>query len=415
MIMGLGDVWREAVRSLRAHALRFTLTALGMVWGVAMLTFLLAAVDGYETNFAAQLDEIAQRAIFFFPGSVSRAIVGQRSARRVKLKLEDLGRLDRLQGVAHAAAHVPLGPRVVRAAGRTKLVWVYAVSAETLAIRSFVPRSGRPLTAEDVAADARVVFLGTKAATRLFGDASAVGRHVHIDGIPFTVVGTSQPKDEQIIYLGPADDEIAMIPITTAQRRFVKDDVLAQIVVEPRTREGSWDTMHAARALLGFHHEFVDADQSAMGDFNVEEIRQIVAPLYLGLRLFLMTASIVTLAVGAVGVMNIMLVVVTERTKEIGLRKAVGGSNAAIFAQFLAETMLVCVTAGTIGAGLGAFGVAVMARVVGEGSVVNAPPLLLPGRVAMVMATLVGIGIAAGLLPAARASRIDPAVSLRAT
>jgi putative ABC transport system permease protein len=385
-----------------------------MVWGVAMLTFLLAAVDGYESNFAAQLDEIAQRAIFFFPGSVTRAIVGQRSARRVELKLEDLDRLARLQGVEHAAAHVPLGPRLVRAAGRSKLLWVYGVSAETLDIRSFRTASGRRLTSGDVAADARVVFLGTKAAQRLFGADAAVGKELHIDGIPFAVIGTSQPKDEQIIYLGPADDEIAMIPITTAQRRFVQKDLLAQIVVEPRTRDGSWDATRAARALLGFHHSFSEDDQGALGDFNVEEIRQIVAPLYLGLRIFLMTASVITLAVGAVGVMNIMLVVVTERTKEIGLRKAIGGSNGAIFAQFLAETLLVCVTAGTIGAGLGVLGVLAMARVIGEGSLVNAPPLLLPGRVALVMVTLVGIGIAAGILPAARASRIDPAVSLRA-
>jgi putative ABC transport system permease protein len=413
--MTVGDVWREALRSLRAHALRFALTALGMVWGVAMLTFLLAAVDGYEANFATQLDEIAERAIFFFPGSVSRAIVGQRSARRVEIKLADLGRLDRLRDVEYAAAHVPLGPRLVRARGRSKLLWVYAVSAETLGIRSFRARSGRTLTRADVAADARVVFLGTKAATRLFGATPAVGRHVHIDGIPFTVIGTSQPKDDQIIYLGPADDEIAMIPITTAQRRFVHDDVVSQLVVAPRTRGASWDTTLAARALLGFHHGFAPDDQGALGDFNVEEIRQIVAPLYLGVRLFLMAASILTLAVGAVGVMNIMLVVVTERTTEIGLRKAVGGSNGAIFAQFLAETVLVCLTAGTIGAALGAVGVAAMAHVVGEGSVVNAPPLLLPGRVVLVMATLVGIGIGAGILPAARAARVDPAVSLRAT
>ncbi len=139
-----------------------------------------------------------------------------------------------------------------------------------------------------------------------------------------------------------------------------------------------------------------------------------MAPLYLGVRIFLTAASLITLCVGAVGVMNIMLVVVHERTKEIGLRKSVGGSNGAIFAQFLAETMLVCLVAGTAGALLGMLGVAAMTRVVGEGSVVNAAPVLLPDRVAIVMASLVAIGVAAGILPAARAARVDPAVSLRA-
>lgn len=413
--MTLADLIRETLRSMRAHALRFALTGLGMVWGVAMLTFLLAAVDGFEANFDAQLGKIGPRAIFFFPGSVSRAAVGQRNARRVELKLTDLGRLVRLGGIERAAAHVPLGSRLMRAAGRSKLVWTYGVSADTLDIRSFRAKTGRLLTAGEVDDSARVVFLGAKVAARLFGAAPAVGRRVHIDGIPFTVVGVSQPKNEQIIYIGPADDEVAMIPITTAQRRFVQDDIVSQVVVEPRTRDGSWETMADARALLGFHHTFRTDDRGAMGDFNVEEVRQIIAPLNVAMRLFLTAASLITLCVGAVGVMNIMLVVVTERTKEIGLRKAVGGSNGAIFAQFLAETLAICIAAGIAGVILGALGVAAMTYAVGEASVVSAPPLLLPGRVVLVLVTLVGIGLAAGLLPAGRAARVDPAVSLRAT
>jgi putative ABC transport system permease protein len=407
------DLLRESLRSLRAHALRFALTGLGMVWGVAMLTFLLAAVDGFERNFDRQLDKVGQRAIFLFPGSVSRAAVGQRNARPVEPKLEDVGRLERLEGIDRAAAHVPLGARLLRAGGRSKLIWLYGVSPAALDIRGFRAQAGRFLSDADVADDARVVFLGAKSAERLFGRTDVVGRTVHVDGIPFVVVGVSEPKNEQIIYIGPADDEMAMIPITTAQRRFIRDDVVSQLVLEPRTRAGSWEASADARALLGFHHEFRADDRGAMDDFNLEEVRQIVAPLYLGVRIFLMAASLITLCVGAVGVMNIMLVVVRERTKEIGLRKSIGGSNAAIFAQFLAETMLVCLAAGTAGALLGMAGVAIMTRVVGEGSVVNAPPLLLPERVALVFASLVGIGIAAGFLPAARAARVDPAVSLR--
>jgi len=404
---------RDVVRSLRAHALRFTLTALGIVWGVAMLTFLLAAADGYETNFATKLDEIGARAIFLFPGRVTRATVGQRDARAVEIKTKDLARLERFDSIEHAAPHVPLGPRLMRAAGWSKLVWTYGVSADTPVIRNFRVHAGRLLTAEDVATHARVVLLGAKAARHIFGAADAVGRSVHVEGIPFTVVGVTEPKNEQIVYVGPADDEVAMIPITTAQRRFVRDDVLSQLVLRPRSREGSWGALRDVRALLGFHHGFRGADRGAMGDFNVEQIRQIVAPLYLGLRLFLTAASVITLCVGAVGVMNIMLVVVTERTKEIGLRKAVGGSPRAIFAHFLAETLTICVLAGTAGAVLGGLAVAVMGAAVGEGSVMNAPPLLLPERIVMVMTTLVGVGVAAGVLPALRAARIDPAVSLR--
>ena len=411
--MTLATLVREVVRSVRGHAWRFSLTALGIVWGVAMLTFLLAAADGYDANFATQLDEIGPRAIFLFPGSVSKAHVGQRSSRPVELKIADLGRLEHLQDVERAAPHVPLGPRLVRAAGRSKLVWTYAVSADTPMIRSFRPHAGRLLAPSDIDAHARVVLLGAKAAHRLFGDAEAVGRIVHVEGVPFTVVGVTEPKDEQIVYIGPADDEVAMIPITTAQRRFIHDDVLSQVVLKPRTREGSWDATRNARALLGFRHGFRGTDRGAMGDFNVEEVRQIVAPLYLGLRLFLTTASLITLCVGAVGVMNIMLVVVAERTKEIGLRKALGGSQRAIFAQFLTETLAICILAGIVGATLGWLAVSAMAAAVGEGSVMNAPPLLLPGRVVLVMASLVGVGIAAGLLPAVRAARIDPAVSLR--
>lgn len=411
--MSVLDLLRESIRSLRAHALRFTLTGLGMVWGVAMLTFLLAAVDGFQANFDTQLDKVGQRAIFLFPGSVTRATVGQRNARPVQPKMEDLDRLEQLDGIDRAAAHVPIGARLVRAGGRSKLIWVYGISAAALDIRGFRVGAGRLLTAQDVSMNARVVFIGSKSAERLFGGRTAVGRTVHIDGIPFTVVGISEPKNEQIIYIGPADDEMAMIPITTAQRRFIHDDVVGQLVVEPHTRAGSWGASEDARALLGFHHDFKPDDRGAMDDFNLEEVRQILAPLHLGVRLFLTAASLITLCVGAVGVMNIMLVVVRERTKEIGLRKSIGGSNAAIFAQFLAETMLVCVSAGAVGALLGVLGVVAMTRLVGEGSVVNAPPLLLPERLALVLASLVGIGVAAGILPAARAARVDPAVSLR--
>jgi putative ABC transport system permease protein len=168
------------------------------------------------------------------------------------------------------------------------------------------------------------------------------------------------------------------------------------------------------RALLGLHRRFEATDKTAMGSFNVQEIVQIIEGLLLGLRVFLSTASLITLLVGAVGVMNIMLVVVSERTKEIGLRKAVGASNREIFVQFLLETLAVTLIAGLVGAALGALMVHASAAAIGRDSMMQAVPVLRPIVVVYILATLVGTGLAAGTLPALRAMRIDPAESLRA-
>ena len=150
-----------------------------------------------------------------------------------------------------------------------------------------------------------------------------------------------------------------------------------------------------------------------MGAFNVQEVVQIIDGLLLGLRLFLSAASLVTLFVGSVGVMNIMLVMVSERTREIGLRKAIGAPGRAIFLQFLAETLAVTLAAGVVGVLLGWLAVGASAAAIGTGNMLQGPPLLRARTVLFVVVTLIGTGVAAGILPAIRATRIDPAVSLR--
>lgn len=409
----LRDLARETLRSLRAHALRFGVTSLGIVWGIAMLTFLAAMMDGYDQNFARQINKIGQRVVFLFPGIVTKQHVGQRGARHIELEMDDLERMAKLHHVESAAAHLWVGPRMMRAGRRTKLVWTWGGSADTIGIRNFEIAAGRALTRRDVDTRAHVVFLGATTARRLFGTAHPVGRAIHIDGIPFRVIGLAAPKGEQLVHMGPADDEIAMIPVTTAQQWFTKSDTIGNPIFAPRTRETSWDAVTYVRSVLGLHHHFGARDDTAMDYFNIEEAVQIVRNLGIGLRIFLGTASLITLLVGAVGVMNIMLVVVSERTKEIGLRKAVGASNAAIFRQFAAETLTVTVAAGLVGMLLGGLCIAATAAIIGEGSRTNAPPVLQPEAALLILGTLAGVGLLSGVLPALRASRIDPATSLR--
>jgi putative ABC transport system permease protein len=402
-------------RSLRAHAFRFGLTSLGIVWGAAMLTYLSAASDGYDRHFERQLDKLGQRIVFLFPGVVTKQHVGQRGARPVELEREDVDRIAELHAIERAAPNLWLGPRVMRAGGRTKLVFTFGASEDTAPIRNFEAERGRLLSRRDVDLGLDVIVLGARAAERLFGRAPAVGRTVHVEGVPFEVVGIARAKGDQIIYMGPLDDEVALIPFTTARSRFTHSDVIDQMIFAPRTRAGSWDAVRLVRGLLGRHHGFDQDDDSAIGYFNIQEVVDIVHGLLLALRLFLSTASLITLAVGGVGVMNIMLVMVSERTREIGLRKAIGASNRAIFVEILVETLTVTVLAGLIGVAIGWFVVQLSASAIGTGQTMQAAPLLRPSRVVVVFTTLVGVGLATAVLPALRAMRIDPAVARRAT
>jgi putative ABC transport system permease protein len=407
------DLLLDCLRSVRAHAARFTLTSMGIVWGMAMLTYLLATMNGYEEHFARQIAKVGPRVVFLFPGAVTKVLVGNRNARVVKLERKDVTRLTTLHVIERASPNLWAGPRVLRAGGRTKLAYTYGVNEDAALIRGYEIGSGRFLSRGDVDDAATVAFVGAKVAERLFGDATAVGRTIHVDGTPFRVVGVSRKKGAQLLYVGPADDEIVMVPITTAERWLTRSDNVGQAIFAPRTAAESRAALRSAREILGAHLHFSPDDESAVASFDIQDIVHIIDALLLGLRVFLSTASFVTLFVGAVGIMNVMLVMVSERTKEIGLRKAIGASNRQVFAQFLVETLLVTVAAGLIGVAIGAASVEAMAAAIGAGSTLQGPPVLRPSAVAFVFTTLVGVGVAAGILPAARAVRIDPAVSLR--
>jgi putative ABC transport system permease protein len=168
------------------------------------------------------------------------------------------------------------------------------------------------------------------------------------------------------------------------------------------------------RATLGRHHGFRQDDDAAMGYFNVQEVVDIVRGLLLAMRLFLSAASLVTLVAGAVGVMNIMLVMVAERTREIGLKKAIGASNRRVFFEVVAETAAVTLLAGLAGLLLGWLGIALSARGIAAGQTMQAAPVLEPSRAGVVLLTLLGVALASAVLPALRAIRTDPATALRA-
>ncbi len=203
------------------------------------------------------------------------------------------------------------------------------------------------------------------------------------------------------------------MPWTAAQRWLLHSDEIMQISFAPLHREASRETIRETREILALHHDFAPDLDTALSYFDVREILDIVFTLFTAFRVFLLSAGLTTLLVGAVGVMNIMLVVVGERSAEIGLRKAVGATHRAIFSQFLAEATAVCGASGVVGALLGVGLTKLVAAISPPESPLASPPLLDPFAVAVVVGSLVAVGIVAGVLPALRAARIPPAEALR--
>jgi putative ABC transport system permease protein len=409
------DLLLSTLRSLRAHALRFTLTSLGIVWGAFLLTYLTGSMEGVDEHFTRELEEAGPRIVIAWPGSVIKNRVGERGARSVELEREDVERMQLVHSVEDAAPDLTLWSQIVRAGGRTKLFTVNGVSERSQRIRNLVPAQGRFFLPLDVERSERVAYLGAVAAERLFGGLPAVGRTLQIESVRFRVIGVNEPKGEQMIGVNGWDDWVVFVPWTTAQRWLTHQDLVTEVVFAPTTREGSWDSIRHVREIVGLHHDFPPDLDTALSFFNVHDVLQIVHGLFFGFRIFLVSAGLITLVVGGVGVMNIMLVIVGERTAEIGLRKAVGARSRSILLQFLAEASAVCGLSGLVGAGLGVGATQLVARLAPPDGPFGSPPVLAPFTVAVIVGALVAVGIVAGLVPAVRASRIPPAEALRAS
>ena len=379
-----------------------------------MLTYLSATMAGVEHHFTTELEEAGTKVVIAWPGTILKNRVGERGARAVELEEDDVDRVGRLRSVEDASPSVILWSQIIRAGRRTKVLPVAGATEETLRIRNFAVADGRFLTPTDVERGRRVAFLGALAARRLFGRESPLGRTIAIESIRFRVVGVSVPKGDQLVHVHGRDDLAVLVPFSAAQRHFTRTDRVREFMFSPATREGSFDAVRQVRGLLSLHHGFSPDAESAISFLNFWEALRDIFEILTALRVFVLAAGAITLLVGAIGVMNIMLVVVGERTHEIGLRKAVGARNRSIFVEFLAEATAVATLSGLLGAALGLGLTQLLASFQPPGSPASSPPVFDPSTLVVIVASLDAVGIVAGVAPALRAARIPPAEALRA-
>ena len=392
--MRAAEAFRVALDALRANRLRSGLTMLGVIIGVAAVVVLVAIGTGAKQRVEEQVRGLGSNLLLVVPGELTFGSAPSAS----RLTLTDVDEVARVVGDRRLVAATVSSGDIVRAGTQSQFVSVQGVTETTLTVFSRELDRGGYLTRSDVDTRRRVVVLGATTARRLFGERDPVGRQVTIAGVRFRVVGVFTRQGSA---LGVDQDLDAHIPITAAQRLFGTQRIDGLAVKAPDA-----ETIDALGARIegDLEERYPDQEFSAV---TQEQILGVLGDILGLLTLVLAAIAGISLLVGGVGVSNIMLVSVRERTREIGLRKAVGARQRDILLQFLVEAVLLTTLGGCIGIALGVTTSVVVDRVSPLPSVVTWWSAVLAFGVS------VAVGVFFGVVPARRAGRLDPVVALR--
>jgi len=413
--MDLIESVRMALRSLRANKLRAGLTMLGIIIGTGAVIALLAVGQGAQAEITSQIQSIGSNLIFVFPGQLQQGM-GRGTLRIVRmLTRQDAEAIADTSRNPHVAAVAPEVQRSVTLAYGGDSVYITAVGTtpEYEFVRNFPAQYGEFFTAADEAAAARVVVLGAQPAKNLFGDPEeAVGQTVRINGVPFKVIGVLVEKGGQG-FGGGSRDAIVVLPLSTMQKKLFSGRMLAEgglrvdFINVSAVDEASIDVaIEEITWTLRDRHEI----QYEEDDFTVasqQDILSVAGQITNILTIVLGAIAGISLLVGGIGIMNIMLVSVTERTREIGIRKAVGAKRSDILWQFLIESVVLSVVGGIVGIAFG-WGVALLVK-----RLAQLTTYVSVQAVALAVGFSIAVGLFFGIYPASRASNLNPIDALR--
>jgi len=412
------EVIVQAWDALLRNRTRSALTMLGIVWGIVAVTVLMAYGQGFRGVLVRAFDAFGKSAVVAWPGQTSEQAGGERAGRRIRFEREDLAQVLAEATLVRAASLETVRRYAITYNERMQNTAVRGVYPEYGSIRNEVAAEGRWLSHEDFQERRRVAFLGGRLRQKLFSGRPAVGEVVLVNGVRFTVIGTMERKLQMSNYFSP-DDECAFIPYTTASdlwdARYASTFVFAAVspALEPQA-------MVQVREAIGKRQRFDPKDKRAIQMFGREEFRPVIDGITIGLQVLLVFIGTLTLGIGGVGVMNIMLVSVDERIREIGLRRALGARRHHIRMQFLAEALVLTLCAGLLGMLLAPLLMSLVGTLPVLGPLFEDDSGKGDIRLAMQPATLlvstlilVAVGCIAGFVPALRASRLDPVVALR--
>jgi putative ABC transport system permease protein len=405
--MDLVESGKMAVKTLTANKLRSALTMLGIIIGNASVIAMIGIGQGAQKLASEQFESLGPNVLFVSPGS-----------REMRNRTFDLPKTLVLEDAKAIAAQVP-SIKEVAPQRQSQLPIVYrnlntnslvvGTTPTFLSVRSFDMAKGRFITDQDVERNTQVVALGSDLANRFFGNQDPIGQEIRIKGVTFRVIGVLQSKGS---FLGNNQDDAAYVPITTLANRLTGRTSpygldLTFISISAKNEASIPAAEFQITNLLRLRHKITTSD-----DFTVQtqkDVLQIVGTITGGLTVMLAAIAAISLVVGGIGIMNIMLVSVTERTQEIGLRKAIGASQQDILVQFMIEAVILAAAGGLLGTAIGVGGILLV------GTFTPLQAGISPVAIAIATTVSGGIGLFFGVVPARRAAQLDPIVALRSS
>ena len=426
------EAFVQSIQNLRANKLRSFLTMFGILWGMVSVVILSAMGEGFQQGNEKTLRELGKNIGIIWGGRTSLQAGGERAGRVVNLTLDDARAF-----AAESAMVAVVSPELQRGAVKVKSAYndattsVTGIEPQYQSIRTIELEYGRNFTPRDEDQVARIAIIGFDMAEQLFGKRNILGEQVELNGLPYTVVGKIRKKTQDSNYSGPDNNKI-FVPFAAMARdmprKDAKDGVLSDIIVAPKDwvvdalpetldkRSGRiedivWPLEQNLRAILARRHGFDPEDKQAMSMWDTSLNTLMFSRMIANMKIFFSVVGIVTLALGGIGVMNIMLIAVKERTREIGVRKALGATTGTIQRQFFLEGFFLTMLSGGSG----------MLLAIGLCKLINMAPMpvrfagmILSWEMAVFsLGLLVAIGVVTSTYPARRAAELPPVEALR--
>jgi len=404
-------ILRQLLRDLRSQKLRTFLTIFGIVWGTVAVSLLLAFGQGFHAQLRKSSAGLGENICIAWPSLTSIPFEGLGKGRRIRLTEEDMdlvaAKADGLAGISGeytATLKATYGTK-------TLAIDVSGVNPLFADLRNLIPRAGgRFINAIDEEQQRRTIFLGDELAKNIFGEATEpVGKTLLMQGSPFLVIGVLKTKTQDSSYSG-RDKDKAFVPGSTL-RALTGDKYVDNFIFKAQSSLDTGRLKDQVLQILARRHRFDPKDKEALMIWDTTEMFQFLDTFMLGFRMFLGIVGAFTLIVGGIGVSNIMNVVVDERTREIGIKMALGARSRAILGQFMLETLMVTALGGAVGLAISA-GICRVVPLFGLTEYIGTP--LISPFVGTLTALLLGaIGLLAGWFPAREAANLDPVVAMK--